>query len=89
MLLEMGEVVMSAEAECDLMATVVGRWLDANGAKLEQINAELLRIQSPETEEAYRQRLALHMDVLQGMKAGVEGCRAHAGFMRAWNRLDE
>ena len=89
MLVEMGEVMMSAEDDCELMATKVGSWLDANGKKLEKINARLLRIESPKTKDAYRQRLSQHLDVVQGMKAGVEGCETHAGFMRAWNRLDD
>jgi len=89
LLVEMGEVVMSARDDCDLMATRVGSWIDANGERRKRIDAELARIESPDTKDAYRQRLSQHLDVVYGMKAGIEGCEKHAGFMRAWSRLDE
>jgi len=89
MFVEMGTVVMSAADDCELMAAQVGSWIDANGAKRKTVHAELSASDSPEAGKLYRQRLGQHLDVVLGMKAGVEGCEKHAGFMRAWNRLDE
>ncbi len=89
MFVEMGKVVMSAADDCDLMATKVGSWLDANGEKRTRINTELSMIKSAKTEEVYRQRLGQHAEVILGMKAGVDSCQQHAGFMRVWDRLDE
>jgi hypothetical protein len=89
MFVDMGEVVMSAADDCGLMATRVSGWIDEHGARRKAVNSELLRIQTPANEDAYRQRLAQHVDLIEGMAAGVAGCDAHPDFMRAWKRLDE
>jgi hypothetical protein len=89
MFVEMGKVVMSSADDCELMATNVGSWLDANGGKRKQLHVELSQVESDKTAETYRQRLGQHVEIVLAMKAGVEGCQKHAGFMRSWNRLDE
>ena len=89
MFVEMGEVVISAGDDCGLMASGVDRWMDANGARREKIHQELSQARSPKTEEAYRQSLVQHVDVLIGMKSGIDWCQKHAGFLRAWARLDD
>lgn len=87
--LEMGQVVMSAEDDCELMANGVDRWVDANGDRRSRINEALLRFQTPETTDAYRRRLSQHLDVVRAMQVAVDGCLEHAGFARAWSRLDD
>ena len=87
--LEMGEVLMSAADDCELMANAVDRWVDANRDRRARIDAALLRFQTPEATDAYRRRLSQHLDVVRAMQVAVEGCQEHAGFARAWSRLDD
>jgi hypothetical protein len=88
MLVEVGEVVASAGGDCDLMARNVGSWIDDNGERRKQINAYMAEQQSPETQQAYQERLGQHLEVVHGMMAGLDHCKDHDELVRTWNRLD-
>lgn len=88
MFLELGEVVMAAKSDCNAMAASVGAWLDRNGKRRERVNGALMGITSDELETRYRTHLNARLDVVVGMKAGLDGCKAHAGFASVWKRLD-
>lgn len=86
--LDLGKTVMAAGGDCDLMATEVRKWIDANATRRAWNNKALARVRSEKLKQHYRNRLAEKLDVVMGLKAGLDGCRTHARFMAAWGRLD-
>lgn len=83
-----GRAIMNAKSDCDAMAENVRRWLFTNGDRRKQVNAVLANVKSEELKQRYRDGLGERLDVVMGMKAGLDGCREHAGVQAAWREMD-
>jgi len=88
MFVGVGKVIMAAGQDCDAMAKNVVAWITAHAAERARVNATLAKVTSDALKRRYRDHLNTRLDVVIGMKAGVEGCQAHSGFAAAWARLD-
>ncbi len=88
MFVDVGSVVIAAQRDCDVMASKVGAWLDRNARRRKRINSVLARIQAEPMKRRYRDGLNARLDVVMGMKVGLEDCQAHAGFRAVWRRLE-